>query len=301
MAAGRGRRNARHSIQIDPNDPKQMYAAISAAGAFRTDDGGGLWVPRNKNVAMDFAPEPFGEVGQCVHKLLLHPARPDRLWQQNHCGVYRSDDRGDDWERLEGNGLPSGFGFPLALHPREPDAAYVIPGRRGESRHAGRAARRLSRRRRRHLGAAPERAAAAGVGRGHARRLRLRPARSGGDLFGTQSGSVFVSPNEGDEWIEVAWPAADPVGRGRGSPGPTSVARRRTGGRSAGVRSRSSTLSDALRALPIADLLLDERGELRRLVNVYLDGEDARLADGLEAPLAGVHEVRVIAAVAGRR
>ena len=58
---------------------------------------------------MDFAPEPFGEVGQCVHKL-LHPARPDRVWQQNHCGVYRSDDRGDDWERLEGNGLPSGFG-----------------------------------------------------------------------------------------------------------------------------------------------------------------------------------------------
>ena len=195
-----------HSIQVAPHEAKVMVAAISAAGTFRTDDGGETWVPRNKNVAMDFAPEPFGEVGQCVHKLLLHPAQPERVWQQNHCGVYRSDDRGDDWERLEGNGLPSGFGFPLALHPREPDAAYVIPeegadnrvtpdGRLGVYRTAdgGKSWELLQ-------NGLPQQAWAAVMREGFASDKR-DPA---GIYFGTQSGSVFVSPNEGDEWIEVA-------------------------------------------------------------------------------------------------
>ena len=71
--------------------------------------------------------DPFPEVGQCVHKLLLHEGQDGRLWQQNHCGVYRTDDRGENWERLEGNGLPSAFGFPLALDHRRPDVAFVIP------------------------------------------------------------------------------------------------------------------------------------------------------------------------------
>ena len=84
-----------------------MYIAISAAGAFRSDDGAETWTPINKEVAADFHPEKYPEVGQCVHKLLVHPAKPERLWQQNHCGVYRSDDRGDNWERLDGNGLPA--------------------------------------------------------------------------------------------------------------------------------------------------------------------------------------------------
>ena len=74
-----------------------------------------------------FLGDPYAEVGQCPHKLLLHPARPDRLWQQNHYGVYRSDDHGDSWVRLDGNGLPSGFGFPLMLDPDDPDGAFVIP------------------------------------------------------------------------------------------------------------------------------------------------------------------------------
>jgi hypothetical protein len=123
-----------HSIQLDPSDPERMYVAISAAGAFRTDDGGETWTPVNQNVAAEFLPEPYPEVGQCVHKLLLHPARPERLWQQNHCGVYRSDDRGDTWERLDGNGLPSSFGFPIMLDPRDPDVAYVIPEVGAENR-----------------------------------------------------------------------------------------------------------------------------------------------------------------------
>src|SRR5437667_12822524 len=96
-------------------------------GTFRTDDGGVTWMPLNKGVAADFLPVPYPEVGQCVHKLLLHPARPERLWQQNHCAVYRSDDRGESWGRLDANGLPSGFGFPIRIDPKGPDAAFVIP------------------------------------------------------------------------------------------------------------------------------------------------------------------------------
>jgi photosystem II stability/assembly factor-like uncharacterized protein len=112
-----------------------MYAAISAAGAFRSDDGGETWTPINQGVAADFFPDnPFPEIGQCVHKLLAHPARDGRLWQQNHCGVYRTDDHGDTWERLEGNGLPSGFGFPIALDPADPDVAYVVPEEGAENR-----------------------------------------------------------------------------------------------------------------------------------------------------------------------
>jgi photosystem II stability/assembly factor-like uncharacterized protein len=86
-----------HSIQIDPENESTVYVAISAAGVFRSDDGGETWAPKNKGTAADFQEDKFPEVGQCVHKLLLHPAKPERLWQQNHCGVYRSDDRGDNW------------------------------------------------------------------------------------------------------------------------------------------------------------------------------------------------------------
>jgi photosystem II stability/assembly factor-like uncharacterized protein len=194
-----------HSIQIHPDDPKQMYAAISAAGTFRTDDGGETWTPANKDVAADFMPDPFPEVGQCVHKLLLHPERPDRLWQQNHCGVYRSDDGGDNWERLEGNGLPSGFGFPLALHPREPDVAYVIPEEGAENRVTPDG--RLGVYRTTDGGASWELLQDGLPQQAWAAVMREGFASDGGDpagiYFGTQSGSVYVSASEGDEWVEV--------------------------------------------------------------------------------------------------
>jgi len=112
-----------HSIQLADGT---MYVAISAAGAFRSENGGESWTPINKSVAAEFMPDPYPEVGQCVHKLLVHPKRPQRLWQQNHCGVYRSDDRGDNWERLDENGLPTSFGFPLALDPEDPDVSLVL-------------------------------------------------------------------------------------------------------------------------------------------------------------------------------
>jgi photosystem II stability/assembly factor-like uncharacterized protein len=196
-----------HSIQIDPESPRTMYAAISAAGSFRTDDGGETWVPANNGVAADFMPDdPFPAVGQCVHKLLLHPERPDRLWQQNHCGVYRSDDRGDSWERLEQNGLPSGFGFPLALHPRDPDVAYVIPEEGAENRVTPNG--ELGVYRTSDGGATwtlledglPKPAWGAVMREGFASDTR-DPA---GIYFGTQSGSVFVSTSEGTSWTEVA-------------------------------------------------------------------------------------------------
>ena len=94
-----------HSINVDPDEAKRMVIGISAAGVFRTDDGGATWEPANKGTSADFLPDAQPEVGQCVHKVLIHPAQPDRLWQQNHCGVYRSDDRGTSWELLK-NGLP---------------------------------------------------------------------------------------------------------------------------------------------------------------------------------------------------
>ena len=188
-----------HSIQLANGT---MYIAISAAGAFRSEDGGESWTPINKDVAADFHPEKYPEVGQCVHKLLAHPARPDRLWQQNHCGVYRSDDQGDNWERLDGNGLPSDFGFALALDAEDPDVAYVIPEVSGEQHFTpddrlgvyrtadGGASWQLT------SSGLPDRAWSAVLREGFA-------YDDGGLYFGTQSGSVWSAPRGGGEWIEA--------------------------------------------------------------------------------------------------
>lgn len=196
-----------HSIQLDPTDDKLMYIGISAAGVFRSEDGGGSWTPANKGTAADFMPDdPFPEVGQCVHKLLLHPGEDGRLWQQNHCGVYRSDDRGENWDRLEGNGLPSGFGFPLALDHRRPDTALVVPEVGAENRVTPDG--RLGVYRTEDGGKSWELAAAGLPEQAWASVMREGMAsdslESPGIYLGTQSGSVFVSSNAGDEWIEAA-------------------------------------------------------------------------------------------------
>ncbi len=190
-----------HSIQLAPDGT--LYVAISAAGAFRSEDGGESFAPINKDVAADFLPDPYPEVGQCVHKLLLHPARPERLWQQNHCGVYRSDDRGDTWERLDGNGLPSDFGFALALDPSDPDAAWVIP-------EEGAANRVVADGR---VGAWTTRDAGASWsldGEGLPAPAFTGVLREGaswdadGVYFGTQSGSVFARRHGEPGWAEAA-------------------------------------------------------------------------------------------------
>ena len=195
-----------HSIQVDPTDPARLVVAISAAGAFTSADGGESFTPANAGVAADFHPDPNPEVGQCVHKLLLHPGRPGRLWQQNHCGVYRSDDGGSSWERLDGNGLPSGFGFPLALDPRDPDAAWVVPMAGAEYRVV--ADGRLGVYRTRDAGASWE--LCSGGLPEHAWTGALRESLASdwleplGLYLGTQSGSVFVSPDGGETWVEAA-------------------------------------------------------------------------------------------------
>ncbi len=195
-----------HSIQLDPSDANRLYIGISAAGVFRTDDRGESWSPANKGTAADFMPDPYPEVGQCVHKLLVHPSRPDRLWQQNHCGVYRSDDRGESWERLDGNGLPSGFGFPIALHPREPDTAFVVPEEGAENRVTCNG--RLGIYRTRDGGASWEERPQGLPTPAWSAVMRESMASDGldpvGIYLGTQSGSVFVSPDEGESWVEAA-------------------------------------------------------------------------------------------------
>jgi len=124
-----------HTILLDPRDLNRIYVAISAAGVYRSDDGGQTWQPRNKNVRVDFDGEvKYPEFGQCVHKMEMHPTRPDVLYQQNHCGVYRSDNCGDDWVDIGEDRLPSRFGFPIAVHPHDPQTIYVIPEESGEYR-----------------------------------------------------------------------------------------------------------------------------------------------------------------------
>jgi photosystem II stability/assembly factor-like uncharacterized protein len=191
-----------HSIQLDPSDPQRIHVGITAAGTFRSDDGGQTWLPVNKNVMVDHLPTPYPEVGQCVHKLLLHPVRPERLWQQGHCGVYRSDNGGDSWERLDQNGLPTSFGFPIMIDPKDPDTALVIPERSPEyhytpngqfavyrTRDGGQTWEELSDGLPRPAWAAVFREASA--------------FDADSVYFGTQSGSFFALA-DGDTWVEAA-------------------------------------------------------------------------------------------------
>lgn len=117
-----------HTILPHPTDPAEVVAALSTGGVYRTRDGGESWQPANEGVRAEFLPEggQYPEFGQCVHKITRHPARPERLYMQNHGGVYRSDDGGDSWTSIA-EGLPSDFGFPIVVHPHEPDTVFVFP------------------------------------------------------------------------------------------------------------------------------------------------------------------------------
>jgi len=115
-----------HSILLDPKNPKRTFIAISAAGAFRTDDGGKSWKPINHGLHSQYIPDPNAEVGHCVHHIAMHPKRPDTLFMQKHWDVMRSDDAGDSWREVSGN-LPSDFVFPIDVHAHEPDTIYVVP------------------------------------------------------------------------------------------------------------------------------------------------------------------------------
>src|SRR3954465_802755 len=109
-----------HTILLDHDNPDRMYIAISAAGAFRTDDGGKTWRPINRGLQSQYIPDPNAEVGHCVHRIAMHPSRPDVLFMQKHWDVMRSDDAGDSWHEVSGN-LPTDFGFPIDVHAHEPE------------------------------------------------------------------------------------------------------------------------------------------------------------------------------------
>jgi photosystem II stability/assembly factor-like uncharacterized protein len=115
-----------HTIVIDPSNHKRMYVAISSAGAFRTDDEGATWKPINQGLRSAHIPDPTAEVGHCVHRIAMHPSRPNTLFMQKHWDVMRSDDAGDHWHEVSGN-LPTDFGFPIEVHAHEPETIYVVP------------------------------------------------------------------------------------------------------------------------------------------------------------------------------
>src|SRR6516225_495612 len=115
-----------HTILIDPTDHSRIYVAISAAGAFRSDDGGTTWKVITKGLHSKYLPDPTAEVGHCVHRIAMHPSRPQVLFMQKHWDVMRSDDGGESWHEVSGD-LPTDFGFPIEVHASEPDTVYVVP------------------------------------------------------------------------------------------------------------------------------------------------------------------------------
>jgi len=115
-----------HTILLDPGNPQRMWIAISAAGAFRTDDGGKNWKPINRGLRSQYIPDPNAEIGHCVHHIAMNPKRPGVLFMQKHWDVMRSDDAGDNWKEVSGN-LPTDFGFVIDVHAHEPETIYVVP------------------------------------------------------------------------------------------------------------------------------------------------------------------------------
>lgn len=115
-----------HTILLDSSNPDRIFVAISAAGAFRSDDGGMTWLPINRGLQSNYIPDETAETGHCVHRIAMHPSRPNVLFMQKHWDVMRSDDAGELWHEVSGN-LPSDFGFPIAVHSHEPDTIYVVP------------------------------------------------------------------------------------------------------------------------------------------------------------------------------
>ncbi|HEV8428985.1 MAG TPA: protein kinase [Pyrinomonadaceae bacterium] len=196
---------ALHTIVLDPNESQRMYVAISAGGVYRTDDGGNSWTAQNRGIRATFMPVKYPEFGQCVHKIVMHPNRPERLFLQNHWGLYRSDDRGENWSDIA-NGVPSDFGFAMIMHPKNPDCVYIVPVESDEFRCTCDGRLRIYRTR--NAGASWE-ALVRGLPQKGAHETVLRDAMTAdsydtaGIYFGTRSGKLFGSADEGRTWQRI--------------------------------------------------------------------------------------------------
>ncbi|MBE2223344.1 MAG: exo-alpha-sialidase [Anaerolineae bacterium] len=194
-----------HTIIVDPTNPERIYIAISAAGAFRTDDGGKTWLPINKGLQSEYIPDPDAEVGHCVHRIAMNPARPNVLFMQKHWDVMRSDDAGESWYEVSGN-LPSDFGFVVDVHAHEPDTVYVVPIKSDSEHYPPEGKLRVYRSR---TGGNEWEALTKGLPQEDCYVNVLRDAMavdslpSCGVYFGTTGGQVYVSPDSGDNWLTI--------------------------------------------------------------------------------------------------
>jgi photosystem II stability/assembly factor-like uncharacterized protein len=194
-----------HTIVLDPSDAKRIYIAISAAGAFRTDDGGQSWRPINRGLKSEGIPDPNAEVGHCVHRIAMHPSRPGVLFMQKHWDVMRSDNAGDDWQEVSGN-LPTDFGFAIDVHAHEPETIYVVPIKSDaehfpidgqlrvyRSRTGGNDWEPLTK-------GLPQRDCYVNVLRDA---MAVDTLDECGVYFGTTGGQVYASNNSGDSWQPI--------------------------------------------------------------------------------------------------
>ena len=195
-----------HTILLDPQHPGRMYVAISAAGAFRSDDAGATWRPINQGLHSDFMPDPTAEVGHCVHRIAMHPVRPDVLYMQKHWDIMRSDDAGGSWHEVSGN-VPSDFGFPIAVHAHEPETVYVVPIKSDYEHYPPDGKLRVYRSR---TGGNEWEALTNGLPQSDCYVNILREAMAVDSLdacgiyFGTTGGQVYASADSGDTWTAIA-------------------------------------------------------------------------------------------------
>jgi hypothetical protein len=191
-----------HTVLPDPSDARRIHVAISTAGVYRTDDGGRTWRTAHRGVRADFLPDKHPEFGQCVHKVVRHPAHPDRLFLQNHFGLYRTDDAGDSWQDIA-KGVPSDFGFGMAVHPHRPETVYIVPLEADRYRWTPEGKLRVYRTRN---GGRSWQPLSRGLPQQDAYETILRDALAtdsadpAGVYFGTRSGKLFASRDDGDAW-----------------------------------------------------------------------------------------------------
>jgi len=194
-----------HTIILDPSDPNRIFIAISAAGAFRTDDAGKTWKPINRGLYSQYIPEPRAEVGHCVHHVAMNPSRPKVLFMQKHWDVMRSDDAGDNWKEISGN-LPTDFGFVIDVHAHEPETIYVVPIKSDSEHFVPDGKLRVFRSR---TGGNEWEPLSRGLPQKDCYVNVLRDAMAVDSLdkcgiyFGTSGGQVYASSDAGDSWAPI--------------------------------------------------------------------------------------------------